>query len=357
MTTRTFASRRRLLQASLLCAVPMALAAQPRTARAQAAAQPPSAAQAQPPGPSQPGSGANGALRLLCTGPAGSIPDIVARRYAEQLVPRTASGVVVDNRPGAAGRIAVAALKQAAPDGATLLLAQGAVATIYPYLYERLAYDPVADLQPVSLAAEATLGLAVGPAVPRSVTTLAEFVGWMRANPRLANYASPGVGTLPHLMVAMLAREAGGDWQHVAYPGGPQALVDLTGGRVAALALPEGLLHPHAAAGRLRVLATSGATRSGFLPDVPTAIEQGFPGLVMREWFAFFLPGGAPAAAAAAASQALRQAGTSPALQSALADIGMLAASSTPGELVERIAQERPVWRQRIAATGVRGES
>ena len=103
-------------------------------------------------------------LRILCTAPGGTVPDIVARRYAEQLSVRYPGGVIVDNRAGAAGRIAVAALKQAAPDGNTWLLAQGAVATVYPHLYDKLAYDPVADLRPVSMASEAVLGLAVGPA-------------------------------------------------------------------------------------------------------------------------------------------------------------------------------------------------
>jgi tripartite-type tricarboxylate transporter receptor subunit TctC len=146
-------------------------------------------------------------LRILCTAPGGTIPDIVARSYAEQLGASHSRGVVVDNRAGAAGRIAVGVLKQAAPDGSTLLLAQGAVASVYPYLYDTLAYDPVADLKPLSLAAEAVLGLAVGPAVPDSVTSLTSLVDWIRANLDKATHGSPGVGTLPHLMVALLARK------------------------------------------------------------------------------------------------------------------------------------------------------
>ncbi len=122
-------------------------------------------------------------LRILCSGPAGSIPDIVARRIAEQLTPAYARGALVDNRPGAAGQIAVNALKTAPADGSTVLLAQGAIATVYPYLYAKLAYDPIADLQPVSLAAEMTLGVAVGPAVPESVTTTRELVDWMTPIP------------------------------------------------------------------------------------------------------------------------------------------------------------------------------
>ncbi len=298
----------------------------------------------------------NGRLRILCTAPAGSIPDTVARRYAEQLGASHAGGVIVDNRAGAAGRIAVAALRQAAPDGTTLLLAQGAVATVYPYLYEALGYDPAIDLKPVSLAAEALLGLAVGPAVPDSVNSLPMLVDWIRANPSKATYGSPGVGTLPHLMVALLAREAKVQWQHVPYPGGPPALGDLMGGRLAALALPEGLLRPLQAAGRLRVLATSGPTRSSFLPHVASVLEQGFPNLVMREWFAFFAPGGTPSSVADELSASLRQATSQPPLRVAFGESGMLALASTPTELRDRIAQEQPYWRGVINATGVRAE-
>ena len=154
-------------------------------------------------------------LRILCSGPAGSIPDIVARRAAEHLTRQYPQGAIVDNRPGAAGQIAVNALRASAPDGATVLLAQGAVATVYPYLYDKLAYDPIADLQPVSMAGEMTLALAVGPAVPGGINNLKELIDWMRSNPRLANVASPGTGTLPHLLEVMLFREANLPWQHV----------------------------------------------------------------------------------------------------------------------------------------------
>jgi tripartite-type tricarboxylate transporter receptor subunit TctC len=297
-----------------------------------------------------------GALRLLCTAPGGSIPDVVARRYADALGAHYAGGVVVENKPGAAGRLAVAALKQAAPDGATMLLAQGAVAAVYPYLYDKLAYDPVADLQPVSLAAEATLGLAVGPAVPDTVTTLREFIAWTRANPKLANYGSPGAGTLPHLLSALLAHEAKVEWQHIAYAGGPAAMTDLFGGRLACLSLPEGLLRQHHAAGKLRVLATSGATRSAFMPDVPTMVEQGFPTLVVREWFALFMPGGTAPAAVDAASSSVQQAASGGAVPAAMRDMGMLAVASTPTHMAERIATEQRYWKGVLSSTGIRVE-
>lgn len=296
------------------------------------------------------------ALRILCTGPAGSIPDTVARRYAEQLGARYPGGVVVDNRAGAAGQIAVGALKQAAPDGATVLLAQGAIATVYPYLYAKLGYDPATDLKPVSVAAEATLALAVGPAVPASVRNLGDFTDWLRANPALSNFGSPGPGTLPHVVSAMLFRQTKVEAQHVAYAGGPAAMVDLMGGRIASLVLPEGLLRQHHSAGKLRVLATSGSTRSAFMPDVPTFVEQGHPNLAIREWFGFFMPGATAASVIESAAQSVRAAAENKALSGAFDDMGMLASSSTPAAMSGRIATEQRYWRDAIDSTGIRVE-
>ena len=295
-------------------------------------------------------------FHLLCSGPAGSIPDIVARRVAEQMGGRYAQRLTVENRPGAAGQIAVNALKAGPADGSTLLLAQGAVATVYPYLYAKLAYDPVVDLQPVSLAGEMTLALAVGPAVPASVRTVRELAVWMRLNPKLANVGSPGTGTLPHLLEAMLFREADAPWQHIVYSGGPPAMVDLLGGQIAALVLPEGLFRQHKATGRLRVLATSGATRSSYFPDVASFVEQGYRDLVVREWFAFFMAARVPVATLESTSQALRTAIAQPELSAAFAESGMLAASSTPAALAARIAAEQRYWEPIIRASGIRAE-
>jgi tripartite-type tricarboxylate transporter receptor subunit TctC len=296
------------------------------------------------------------ALRLMCTAPPGSIPDTVVRRYAEQLGSHYPGGVVVDNRPGAAGRLAVAALKQAEPDGSTMLLAPGAVATVFPYLYQNLTYDATTDLKPVSLAAETTLALAVGPAAPDSVTTLAQFIDWTRSNPKLANYGSPGAGTLPHLLSALLAHEAQVEWQHVPYQGGPPAVVDLLGGRLASLILPEGLLRQHHAAGKLRVLANAGSARSEFMPGVATFAEQGYPNLVMREWFAMFLPGASAPTVVESASAQIRQAAASVGVAGALREIGMLAVAGSPAQMAERIATEQRYWKRALGATGIRAE-
>lgn len=292
-------------------------------------------------------------LRLLCTGPAGSIPDVVARRYAERLGASLSRPVLVDNRPGAAGRIAVAALRQAPGDGSVLLLAQGAIVTSYRFLYATLGYDPQADLRLVAQAAEASLGLAVGPAVPAGIRDLSGLLVWLRANPTTASYGSPGVGTLPHLLAVLLLRDAGIEGQHVPYPGGPPAMLDLLAGRLAFLILPEGLLRPHREAGGIRVLATTAAGSDSFLPGVPSFADAGHARLMLREWFAFFAPGRSPDPVVAEHSRVLRMAAASPLLITALAEAGMTAGTGGTEETVARIAAETSFWAATIAGSGI----
>jgi tripartite-type tricarboxylate transporter receptor subunit TctC len=184
------------------------------------------------------------ALRIVCASPPGGAPDVIARHYAAQWPGAT---VVVENRPGAAGFIAVGALMQAAPDGATMLLGHGGLLTLSPFLHARLPYTP-ADLVPVSTAAETAFGLVLGTSVPDSVRSLAAFVEWARASPARAQFGTPLVGTMTHVLGLMLARDAGFALTHVPYPGGPQVIGDLLGGRLAAAILPVGLLRPAARA-------------------------------------------------------------------------------------------------------------
>lgn len=295
-------------------------------------------------------------LRILCSGPAGSIPDLIARSVAEAWARATGASAFVDNRPGGAGLLSIAALKAAPADGSTLLLAQGAIATVYPALYDKLAYDATRDLQPVTLASEMSLALAVGPAVPDDIRTLDAFIDWARRHPAAANIGSPGIGTLPHLLAALLMHDAGVAWPHVAYSGGPPAVTALLGGQIAALVLPEGLLRPHHDSRRVRVLATSGAVRSRYLPDAPSLAEQGHPALVMKEWFAFFAPGAMPGSRVAGLAAELQQAIATPAVATVFAQAGMTATSSSPAAMASRIAAEQQRWQPVLRAHGIRAE-
>lgn len=292
-------------------------------------------------------------MQILCGAAAGSTPDIVARRVAEQLTGRYAKSTVVENRPGAAGRIAINALKSAPADGSTLLLAAVSISSLNPLLYETLGYDPDADVRPVSMVAEMPLALAVGPAVPDNVGTVHAFVDWMRSNPKLANIGSPGVGSLPHLLEAMLFRQVDVTWTHVPYPGGAPAVSAVLGGQIAAVILPEAVLGPQRSPGKLRILATSGAQRSLYMPDVPSLAEEGYRELVVLERFALFMSGRVPAAKIEAASQEVRQAVAQPDLTRAFATLGMAAVASTPAELAANIAAEKRSWEGVVRTMGI----
>ncbi|MBC7720164.1 MAG: twin-arginine translocation pathway signal protein [Chitinophagaceae bacterium] len=225
----------------------------------------------------------------------GGTADTVSRRVADKLQPGYAKSAVVENKTGAGGQIAVSFVKAAAPDGATLLLTPMSMLGIYPHTYKKLPYDPVLDLTPVSCGATFDYGFAVGPLVPASVKTVPEFLAWCKVNPTLANFGSPAAGSSPHFVGALLGKSANIDLRHVAFRGTQPAILDMIGGQIAAVSGPSGDFAQQAAAGKCRVLATTGAKRNKFTPEVPTLIEQGFKDMAFSEWFGFFLPAKAPA--------------------------------------------------------------
>jgi len=277
---------------------------------------------------------------------------LVANKVSESLK----QPIIIENRPGAAGQLAISGLKTGPTDGSALLLAPGAIATIYPSIYSKLTYDPLADLSPVWAGVEAVLAIAVGPAVPTQIGNVAALMEWMKANPQLANVGSPGLGTPPHLLEAMLFRQAGVDWTHVPYASGPPAINDLLAGRIAAVVLPEGVLRPHHDAGKISVISTSGVKRSAFLPSIPTFAEQGFDKAVLTDWFGVFSPGAAAPAVVDAASLGLRQALAKNEFLNALAPMGMTVASLTPGDMKARIAAERRQWEIAVKENGIRAD-
>ncbi|HEU0200899.1 MAG TPA: tripartite tricarboxylate transporter substrate-binding protein, partial [Burkholderiaceae bacterium] len=218
-------------------------------------------------------------VRFLYGFPAGSSGDIVARRVAEKLTGSAYArhAPIVENKPGAGGRIALELLKSALPDGSTLALSPFSATSIYPHVYSKLNYDPSKDFTPVSIAALMFHGLAVGPLVPASVKSVKDFLAWAKANPKDASYGSPAAGSTPHFIGALLGLNSNVDLKHVPYRGSVPGVTDLVGGQIASMVTPSGDFIAYSKAGRLRVLATSGSKRSPFLPDVPTFAEQGFP--------------------------------------------------------------------------------
>ena len=205
--------------------------------------------------------------------PAGSAGDSVARRVGEKLAGSTytRSSAVVENRPGAGGRIALDVLKTASSDGSALGLTPFSCVSIYPHIYTRLSYSPL-EFVPVSIAAVMHHGLAVGPLVPASVKSVKDFLAWAKANPQQASYGSPAAGSTPHFIGALLGMNNGVEMKHVPYRGSVPGVTDVVGGQIAAMVTPSGDFIPNHKAGKIRILATSGRQRSPFTPEGRAAL-------------------------------------------------------------------------------------
>src|SRR5262245_8470659 len=204
-------------------------------------------------------------LKIVFAFAAGGSADAVARMLADHMQKSLGTAVIVENRTGAGGRIAVRAVKDAAPDGATLLFAPGALFTVHPHVYANLGYNPLVDLLPITQVVTSDYALAVSGKLP--VSSLPELVAWLKANPDQATFDSTGVGGPPHLLGMEFGRPAKLDLRHVPYKGTPVALPDLMTGRLPMHITAASEFIEHHKAGSIRILATLGAARSRFLPD------------------------------------------------------------------------------------------
>ena len=285
--------------------------------------------------------------------PAGSAGDSVARRVADKLggTDFTRLNPVVENKPGAGGRIALDSLKSAPADGSVLALSQASALSTYPYIYSKLSYG-LADFAPVSIGAVMTHGLAVGPMVPASVKTLKDYVAWAKANPGQASYGSPGAGSTPHFLGALLGLNSGADLRHVPYRGSLPAVNDVVGGQIAdsVNVLSEPL--PFAKEGRIRVLATTGSARSPYLPEAPTMREAGFRDFDIQEYFAVWAPAKTPPAVANALAAQIRDAVATKELQEAYAARAFLPSAVTPRELDAMVRADLAKWAPIVQSTG-----
>lgn len=222
-----------------------------------------------------------GPIRLFVGFPPGGLPDFVARALAEQYRRSFDLPVVVENRPGANGRLAGQAVKNAAADGSALLIAPASNIVHLPHVYNDLGFDPMTDFAPIGQVVENDFALSISAKLP--VTTLAEFAAWCKANPGQASFASPGTGSSPHLMGLQVARALGIPLQHVPYKGSNFALTDLAGGHIASMVAATSFMMQPLKSGTLRILATTGTARSSTLPNVPTFRELGLNQLTLVE--------------------------------------------------------------------------
>jgi tripartite-type tricarboxylate transporter receptor subunit TctC len=291
--------------------------------------------------------------------PAGSAGDSVARRIGEKVAGSAYSRnvAVVDNRPGAGGRIALEVLKSAPADGSVLALSPFSCTSIYPHVYSKLSYDANKDFVAVSIGAVMHHGLAVGPKVPTSVVTVRDFLAWAKANPQEANYGSPAAGSTPHFIGALLGLTANVDLRHVPYRGSVPGITDVVGGQIAAMVTPSGDFLANHRAGKLRMIATSGRQRSPFSPEVPTFAEQGFAELTTEEWFGFYAPAQTPAAAIGRANAAVNAAVKERAVIDSLGVVGLIARGSTAEEMAKSQQAEFERWGPLVRRIGFTAES
>ena len=226
-------------------------------------------------------------IKVLIGVPAGGTQDVLTRAIAHEV--RDSLGpLIIDNRSGAAGRIAAKAVKNAAPDGRTLLLGTASMMAMFPSAYRSLSYDPIKDFIPIVNAARFELALVVSKDVPAN--TLAEFITWARAQGDKLSFGSYGAGTPSHFLGEMLNRSAGLKMVHVPYRGSTPARQDVMGGQIPVYFDTVGGALQMQPGGRVKVLATSGDKRSPLMPDLPTFTEAGLKDVVATAWFAYYAP-------------------------------------------------------------------
>ena len=298
-------------------------------------------------------------VKIVCGFPVGGTADTTSRRVGDKLAGSTYSrnAAMVENKTGAGGRIAIEAVKNANPDGSTLLLSAYSMLLIYPHIYRSLSYDTFKDFAPVSIASVLSHGLAVGPMVPASVKNVKDFLAWCKANPERANYGSPAAGSTPHFLGALLSLESGVAMQHVAYRGSVPGVTDVIAGQISAMFTPHGDFLANHRAGKLRILATSGKQRSLFVPDIPTFAEQGFSGLTVEEWFGFFAPAKTPANVIATANAAINNALKDKGVVDSLALQGLSPLGSSPDEMAKEMRRLYEQWGPVVKRIGFTAES
>jgi tripartite-type tricarboxylate transporter receptor subunit TctC len=293
-------------------------------------------------------------IRLVAGTAPGGITDTLARTSAEGLSARLGWQVVVENKAGATGNLAIEHVAKSPPDGYTLLLVAGGNVVITPFLYATLPFDPLNDIVPVFNIAGAPQLLVVPGTLP--VANLAEFIALARANPGKLNYASAGPGSTTHLAADHFARLAGVELVHVPYRGAGPALTDLLAGRVQMLSVGLSPVQAHLKSGALRALAAASKTRLAAAPDVPTSAEAGLPGWEMTTWFGIFAPRGTSDEVVRLLNASMQAVIDDARTRKRMLDSGMEPIGGSAQAFAERVRSDYRAWEQVVKASGVKLE-
>jgi tripartite-type tricarboxylate transporter receptor subunit TctC len=287
--------------------------------------------------------------RIVVGFPPGGSADVLARLLADAMKDSLGT-VMVENKPGAAGRLAIAAVKAAKPDGLTLLLVPSGPMVMFPHVYKKLEFDPARDFTPVSLLARFQFGIASGPAT--GAKTMAEMIALAKAKPDSASYGTAGQGTAPHFLGVMLEQSTGVPLLHVPFQGGAPANTALVGGHVGYkidVVSETAELHRN---GKVRIIAVTGAERDPQVPEVPTLKEQGVD-MVISAWFGLYAPAGLPPEVAARLEKAAASAIQQPALNDRLHKLGYVPVGSSGAALAAAQKADLASWKKPIQSTGI----
>jgi tripartite-type tricarboxylate transporter receptor subunit TctC len=288
-------------------------------------------------------------IRIVYPFAAGGAGDALVRIVADKMRSALGGSVVVENRTGGAGRIGVTAVKNAAPDGSTLLITPIAPMAVYQHVYKALDYDPVNDFAAVSQLATFDFGLAVRPQIPAE--SLRQFVEWVRADAARAVFGTPATGDLTHFLGVLFGRATELDLRHVAYRGSPPAVADLVAGHIPAVITPISDLVEMHKAKRARILATSGKERSQFTPDVPTFREGGYD-IEGTSWYGAFAPAKTPASTIERFSTIMAAAVRASEVKDRLRAFGLHPTGTSAAELAAVQKSDSERWAVAVKASG-----
>lgn len=293
-------------------------------------------------------------LRMVVPFAAGGGTDVLARLLAQKMSEGLGQPIIVDNKPGAGGSVGTADVAKSAPDGYTILMATSSTHGINPGLYNNLPYDAIRDFAPVAKIATNKFVMAVPAAFPAK--SLQEFLAVVRANPGKYNYASSGNGTTSHLAGSTFVQATGVMLLHVPYKSNAPALNDLIAGRVAVMFDNITAMQGQLKAGLVRPIATTGATRSPILKDIPTMEEQGLKGYHIGGWFALLAPANTPPDLVNRLYRELARVVALPEVHEKMVAIGADPQVAPPAELAKLIASELPRWKSIIETSGTKIE-
>jgi tripartite-type tricarboxylate transporter receptor subunit TctC len=290
-------------------------------------------------------------VRYVVAFAAGDSPDIVARLVADRMTRLWDQQMVVENRVGAGGTIAGAAVANATPDGYTLFHCNIASSAIAPAVYPKLPYDPIRDFAMVSRIATTANALIVHPSLPAK--SVAEFIAYAKSHPGKLSYGSPGVGTSPHLSMELFKMTSGINVVHIAYKGAMPALADLMGGQIPVMLANLPALLPHIVSGKTRALAVTSATRSARLPAVPTMLESGVADYVVTAWYGMCAPAATPVPILDKLHADLTKTLQAPDVQQRLADLVIEVAPTSRDEFTAFIRSEMARWAKVVRDSGI----